>query len=157
LLVLAFAISVACYIGPVTCDTDIVVSWRTRPQGLVALMGLYESNFQRLRLLAGDLQALPALAVSSVPGDCQLRLAVTERSRFTSDVLLTYLLPSVALASAGPERVPDLHLKIYHDARLVEASPDARRPERELHQCWSRNVMLNKWLEYCVDRGHHLG
>jgi uncharacterized protein YqiB (DUF1249 family) len=141
----------------VSCDTDIVVSWRTRPQGLVALMGLYESNFQRLRLLAGELQALPALAVSLVAGDCELRLAVTERSRFTSDVLLTYLLPSTTLLNAAPERVPDLHLKIYHDARLVEAIPDARRPERELHQCWSRNVMLNKWLEYCVDRGHHLG
>ncbi len=147
----------ACYIDPVSCDTDIVVSWRTRPQGLVALMGLYESNFQRLQLLVGDLQILPALAVSTVPGDCELRLSVVERSRFTSDVLLTYLLPSVTVVGTGPERVPDMHLKIYHDARLVEASPDVGRPERELHQCWSRNVMLNKWLEYCVDRGHRLG
>jgi uncharacterized protein len=157
LLALPFAIRTACYIDPVSCDTDIVVSWRTRPQGLVALMGLYESNFQRLRLLAGDLQILPALAVSKVLGDCELRLAVTERSRFTSDLLLTYLLPAVTLSNAGPERVPDLHLKVYHDARLVEASPAAKRPERELHQCWSRNVMLNKWLEYCVDCGHRLG
>ncbi len=80
-----------------------------------------------------------------------------ERQRFTTDVLLTYLLPAATAASPDPEPVPDLHLKIYHDARLVEACPDARRPERELHQSWSRNVMLNKWLEYCVDRGHRLG
>ena len=26
--------------------------------------------------------------------------------------------------------------------------------ERELDQRWARNVMLNKWLEYCVERGH---
>ena len=26
--------------------------------------------------------------------------------------------------------------------------------ERELQQRWSRNMVLNKWLEYCVDRGH---
>jgi len=28
------------------------------------------------------------------------------------------------------------------------------RLERELDQRWARNVMLNKWLEYCVERGH---
>ena len=22
---------------------------------------------------------------------------------------------------------------------------------------WSRNMLLNKWLEYCVDRGHRFG
>ena len=26
--------------------------------------------------------------------------------------------------------------------------------ERELDQRWARNTMLNKWLEYCTDRGH---
>ena len=26
--------------------------------------------------------------------------------------------------------------------------------ERELDQRWARNTMLNKWLEYCVERGH---
>ena len=30
----------------------------------------------------------------------------------------------------------------------------ARRAERELDQRWARNMMLNKWLEYCVERGH---
>jgi uncharacterized protein len=22
---------------------------------------------------------------------------------------------------------------------------------------WARNMLLNKWLEYCVDRGHRFG
>ena len=26
--------------------------------------------------------------------------------------------------------------------------------ERELDQRWARNTMLNKWLEYCAERGH---
>jgi hypothetical protein len=26
--------------------------------------------------------------------------------------------------------------------------------ERELDQRWARNMMLNKWLEYCAERGH---
>ena len=28
------------------------------------------------------------------------------------------------------------------------------RPGAELSRRWTRNVMLNKWLEYCVDKGH---
>jgi hypothetical protein len=140
----------------VICDTDMVVSWRARPRGLVALMGLYESNYLRLAALAGDLRCLPAQALSQVAGDCELRLTVLERAPFTCELLLTYLLPPMAPASGAPERVPDLRLRVYHDARLVEACPAGHRPERELRQCWSRNVMLNKWLEYCVDRGHRL-
>jgi uncharacterized protein YqiB (DUF1249 family) len=140
----------------VICDTDLVVSWRTRPRGLVALMGLYESNYLRLAALAGNLRSMPAQAVSVVPGDCELRLTVLERAPYTCVLLLTYLLPPMLPAIGAVQRVPDLRLKVYHDARLVEACPDSHRPERELRQCWSRNIMLNKWLEYCVERGHRL-
>jgi hypothetical protein len=27
----------------------------------------------------------------------------------------------------------------------------------ELDSRWARNVMLNKWLEYCLDRSHTFG
>ena len=153
-------------------DTQTVVSWRARPRSFVALMGLYESNYIRLGWLAGDLQALAGRYASTVCGDCDLVLTVTERSPYTSTAQLTYLLP----AGRGTQRYPDLRLRIYHDAHLVEAqqwsgaSPDlpagppvrgrqaaaGRRPaaERELDQRWARNMMLNKWLEYCVERGH---
>jgi uncharacterized protein YqiB (DUF1249 family) len=59
-----------------------------------------------------------------------------------------------------------MHVRIYHDARLVEAQEWANahhssvlralrsRAERELDQRWARNMMLNKWLEYCLERGH---
>ena len=134
----------------------MVVSWRARPRGLVALMGLYESNYLRLTALVGDLRSIASQASSTVPGDCELRLEVLERARYTCDLRLTYLLLPTSPVTGAPQRVPDLHLKIYHDARLVEALPDSRRPERELRQCWSRNVMLNKWLDYCVERGHRL-
>jgi uncharacterized protein YqiB (DUF1249 family) len=61
---------------------------------------------------------------------------------------------------------PDMSIRVYHDAHLVEAQewagahPHAvlqalrRRAERELDQRWARNMMLNKWLEYCLERGH---
>lgn len=152
------------------CETDIVVSWRSRPQGFVALMSLYESNYLRLRQLAGHPARLSGTLISRVHGDCELQLSVIEHMRYTSSLVLTYLLPQ-----GSPEalqRLPDLRLRVYHDARLLEveavqpqhnvraaealAGPLSMRParERELHQRWTRNMMLNKWLEYCADRGH---
>ncbi|MBV8403697.1 MAG: DUF1249 domain-containing protein [Gammaproteobacteria bacterium] len=136
-------------------DTTTVVSWRARPRSFVALMGLYESNFIRLGWLAGNLQELSGRYASSVGDDCDLVLTVTERSPYTSTVNLTYLLPE----AHGPVRCPDLPVRIYHDAHLVEvqlpaAGPRRGSPERELDQRWARNMMLNKWLEYCVERGH---
>ena len=132
-------------------------------------MGLYESNYIRLGWLAGDLRALAGRYASVVRGDCDLVLTVTERSPYTSTAQLTYLLP----AGPGIQRCPDLRVRIYHDAHLVEAQQwgwvpptgrSARRrravsggypaAERELDQRWARNMMLNKWLEYCVERGH---
>ena len=60
-----------------------------------------------------------------------------------------------------------MRVRVYHDAHLVEAQEWAERSrrsrvlqalrsraERELDQRWARNMMLNKWLEYCVERGH---
>jgi uncharacterized protein len=150
------------YSRGVLADTDTVVSWRAHPRSFTALMGLYESNYIRLGWLAGDLPSLSGRYTSSVHGDCDLVLNVTERSPYTSTVILTYLL-------GGPlerEAYPDMRVRIYHDAHLVEAQQwcalqEARLlkgvragAERELGQRWARNMMLNKWLDYCVERGH---
>ena len=144
--------------GVLIADTTTIVSWRARPRSFVALMSLYESNYIRLGWLAGNLQELSGRYCSSVDGDCELVLTVTERSPYTSTVILTYLLPD----ARGARPYPDMRVRIYHDAHLVEAQahvqPSARdrrgSPERELDQRWARNMMLNKWLEYCVERGH---
>jgi len=55
-----------------------------------------------------------------------------------------------------PPEYPDMRVRIYHDARLAEAQEWGlqSRAERELDQRWARNMMLNKWLEYCLERGH---
>ena len=135
-------------------ECNLVVSWRARPRGFVALMGLYESNYLRLAALAGDLRSLARSHVSSIEGDCTLVLNVIGRARHTSELLLTYLLPAAG-APAVMERVPDLRLRLYHDARLLEARvADVTGPERELDRRWTRNMMVNKWLEYCAERGH---
>jgi uncharacterized protein len=143
-------------------DTLTKVSWRARPRSFVALMSLYESNYIRFGWLAGDLAALSGRHRSVVSGDCELLLSVNERSPYTTTLNLTYLLPE----SARPRAFPDMGVRLYHDARLAEAQEWAAahehaalkalrtRAERELDQRWARNVMLNKWLEYCVERGH---
>jgi uncharacterized protein YqiB (DUF1249 family) len=143
-------------------DTLTPVTWRARPRSFVALMGLYESNYIRLSWLAGQLVTLDGRHRSVVAGDCDLLLTMTERSPYTSTLNLTYL-----LAEAGGEtQFPDMRLRVYHDAHLAEAQEWAgthtqpvlkalrTHAERELDQRWARNVMLNKWLEYCVERGH---
>jgi uncharacterized protein YqiB (DUF1249 family) len=143
-------------------DALSIVSWRSRPRSFVALMSLYESNYLRLAALAGALRKLDDVRISRVAGDCDLRLSVTERSPYTTSADLTYVFDS----DDGVSTYPDMRLRIYHDARLVEAQEWAshhehealRRmrglAERELDQRWARNTMLNKWLEYCTDRGH---
>jgi uncharacterized protein len=144
-------------------EAATLVSWRSRPRSFVALMALYESNYLRLSWLTGGLAKLAGRHRSVAAGDCDLLLSVTERSPYTTTLNLTY-----HLADAGgiEARVPDMGVRIYHDAHLVEAQewagahPHAvlsalrRRAERELDQRWARNMMLNKWLEYCLERGH---
>ncbi len=144
-----------------TIDSQQVVSWRSRPGSFVALMSLYESNFLRLCRLVS--QALPAKGrwVSQVPGECDLVLTVGERGPYTTTFNLSYW-----LTDESDHAVPDMTLRLYHDARLLEAYGWATNhrhaglqrwrllAERELDQRWARNVMLNKWLDYCVDCGH---
>jgi len=146
-------------------DHLCAVSWRARPGSFVSLMTLYESNYIRLGWLASDVRRLPNLNLSHVAGDCDLRLVLLERGPYTSTFQLTYLFAD------GPRTVEDpaLEVRVYHDARLAEARGTLTRPvhealrtihDRTLRETahrdarWARNVMLNKWLEYCSDRGH---
>jgi hypothetical protein len=125
-------------------------------------MSLYESNYIRLGWLIEDLAQLTSPAVSTVTGDCPLHLTIEERSRYTTTLNLTYLFEEEARALADP----DLQIRVYHDARLAEVQSSARAHRhsmleslrssiaRGVGERWRRNMMLNKWLDYCVERGH---
>jgi uncharacterized protein YqiB (DUF1249 family) len=138
----------------------------------VALMSLYESNYIRLQALCGVLARLAGEHRSSVQGDCELLLTVMEQTPYTTSLTLTYLLAGESAAADVPAelvRFPDVRIRVYADARLAEAQQWAQRPghpalralrrdaERELDQRWALNMMLNKWLEYCLERGHRFG
>src|SRR5262245_8553847 len=98
-------------------DTTTLVSWRSRPRSFVALMSLYESNYRRLAPLAADLRQLEGVRLSRVADDCDLRLTVTEVSPYTTSLDLTYLFAD----ADGVSTYPDMRVRVYHDARLVEA------------------------------------
>lgn len=143
-------------------DTNCPVSWRARPRSFVSLMTLYESNHVRLSWLVPRLHAVHGSQISQVKDDCPLHLALEERSRYTTTLRLTYVFED----QTGPLIDPDVRIRIYHDARLAEARSCARwhrhdlleslrsRLRREMDERWARNIMLNKWLEYCAERGH---
>ncbi len=143
-------------------DQWCATSWRARPGSFVSLMTLYESNFVRLGWILPDARSVRAAAVSRVETDCDLHLTPLEVSRYTSVFRLTYEFDSPGESVLDP----DLEVRVYHDARLAEARSIGgfkRHPQlsalesglkRELDQRWARNMMLNKWLEYCAERGH---
>jgi uncharacterized protein YqiB (DUF1249 family) len=149
-------------IGLAETDTNCAVSWRSKPGSFVSLMSLYESNYIRLGWLIANLREVDGTIISNVAGDCPLHLRVDERCRYTTTLTLTYLFDD------GDSQVadPDLQIRVYHDARLAEVQSCARwhrhamlesiRSDlaRALGDRWLRNVMLNKWLDYCVERGH---
>lgn len=141
-------------------DDLCAITWRARPRSFVSLMTLYESNYIRFGWLAPDPTRIAERAVSRVAGDCALELAVMARARYTTTLTLSYLFEGGTTAL----REPGLEVRLYHDARLAEATaigPGDRHPTRcgkvrdgGARSPWSRNVLLNKWLEYCAERGH---
>lgn len=146
-------------------DSLIVPECVYRPGSFSGLMTVYESNFVKLARLVADLDDLSAGSsrISRSPQDLDLHAEVQQREPYTTTLKLTYW-----FAEDRPEPVPDpdLIVRVYHDARLVEAVAGredhhhamlreiALRHSVELGRRWRNNIMLNKWLDYLLDTGH---
>ncbi len=125
-------------------------------RSFAALMELYEQNYIRLRNLAPDLKLANEM-ISSVPGHQDLYLSITQRCKYTTMMRLTY-----QFEEAGkPVFEPDLHLKMFHDARVVEVQQLHSRIRGPMlmasmiQQKWMMNRFLYKWLGYCQFQGHY--
>lgn len=146
-------------------DSLIVPECVYRPGTFTGLMTLYESNYIKLHNLAAAFDWPGETVVSASPDDSDLHSTIVRREPYTTTLKLTYW-----FAEADGMRVadPDLILRIYHDARLVEAVSGRERHRHhklrelavgsgaELDRRWRVNMMLNKWLDYLFDVGHRL-
>ncbi len=125
-------------------------------RSFAGLMELYEHNYMRLRNIAPDLNVADEM-ISSVPGHQDLYLSITQRCKYTTMLRMTYQFEE-------DEQIlfePDLHLKIYHDARVVEVQQFHSRSRGPMvmaniiDQKWHMNRFLYKWLGYCLYQGHY--
>ena len=143
-------------------DSQLVPQTIVRPNSFVGLMSLYESNYLRILQLIPEIDRLDGCFQSRVAGQCDLHVEIVERCRYTVTLSLTYLFDT----DSGDLARPDMVVRVYLDGELAEAMSVAAEPrhdhwrklisahERELSARWKRNIMLNKWLEYCSEKGH---
>jgi uncharacterized protein YqiB (DUF1249 family) len=146
-------------------DSLIVPECVYRPRSFSGLMTLYESNYLKLNELFRE--GLPGHehAVSAVPDDCELHVEILARERYTSTLKMTYWFDD----DSRPLSDPDMVVRIYHDAALVEGVRGrsehrhhvlkrlAASHSAELDRRWRVNIMLNKWLDYLLEKGHGFG
>jgi hypothetical protein len=125
-------------------------------RSFAGLMELYEQNYMRLRQIAPDLTVADEM-ISVVDGHQDLYLSITQRCRYTTMLRMTY-----RFEDAGQVLFePDLHLKLYHDARVVEVQQFVSRAHGPMYiaelidQKWRMNRFLYKWLGYCLYQGHY--
>lgn len=144
-------------------DSYIVPECSYGPGSFGGLMALYESNYLRLMNLfdASVLDASSSLNSIS-EHDQSLFLRVESSSRYTQVLRLTYLFNE----AEGLVADPDLRLRVYLDARMAEVInwADHHRHEvlrelqsrmtRQVSKCWRKNMVLSKWLDYLLDKGH---
>ena len=143
-------------------DSRLVPETIIKPRSFAGLMSVYESNYLRLLNLIPELERLDGCYRSRVAGDCDLHLEILQRERYTLTMSMTYFFRNETETVADP----DMLIRVYFDGQLAEAmslGKDHRHVEfrrlfrahgNELGRRWTRNVILNKWLEYLLDQGH---
>jgi uncharacterized protein len=126
------------------------------------LMGLYAENFGRMSRLFHPANLAPGAYLSTISDGLDLRLDVLQQHPYTTELRMTYAMEDPATG----EPDPSAFLRLYHDARQVEATHCyvGRRwqdvlgmypPPAELISHRMRmNTFLGKWLLYLGERGH---
>ena len=132
------------------------------PRGFGSLMDLYENNYLRFKKLVPDVHALQQHTYSRINGCMGLHLSVIERSRYTTTLRMTYHFTEDSKLHAEP----DLKVRVYHDACLVEVIAghlkhgrqklDHLPADAKLYK-WRLNRFLYKWLGFCLHQGHKFG
>lgn len=147
-------------------DSYIVPQLDDRPQSFGGLMTLYEANYIQLDQVLKRQRFEPGQYLSNIDDDCPLYLTIVESSKYTCSFRLTYRFEQ----DGGWVSDPDLVGRIYYDARMVEATgwsvhhrhaalvsicSTLQGSGNNIERRWRYNMMLSKWLDYLLDRGHH--
>jgi len=122
------------------------------------LLALCEENYRHLHNLAPQLRRLRGEHCSSRPNHQDLHLTIVEQTPYTTLLRLTYQF----VHSGGGVADPNALLRVYHDARQVEAEDLSQQslPTRRLYQApglinkWRLNLFIAKWLTFCIGQGH---
>lgn len=133
----------------------------------VSLMDLYERNYNLTCRLIPDLNLIPTKCKTSSKNYPDLYLTIQARCKFTTMMNLTYRFPLDREVASDESCIsdPDLNIRVYHDARMVEAMSCQSKgfmsmavnqiADRSQLECrWESNLFLNKWLEYVIGRGY---
>ncbi|MBS3785657.1 MAG: DUF1249 domain-containing protein [Gammaproteobacteria bacterium] len=143
---------------------QLVIRDSESPSGcsFAGLMELYENNYIFLRRLIPQLDHGDDVMVSSISHGPDLHLAIEERCAYTTTLALTHQFAEVL----APETLPNLRLRIYHDARVAEVMPHSApegfaggsiRPTSGMGTLawrWQVNRFLQRWLRYCLGEGY---
>ena len=127
-----------------------------RPLGLGALIDMYERNYAGIWRQFGHALREPGWHVSHSPVNGELHIEVERRSAFTTVLRMTYLFPD----EGDSEAEPDLIVNLYDDARVAEVVHWSQRygacceAPGGFADCWRRNCVLGKWLQFLVDSHH---
>jgi len=129
------------------------------------LMETYADNYRRLGLLFDDSTLERDRMISRVEGQLPLYIEITERHSFTTCARISHAFES----SQGIVSLdPDAHIRIYHDAKVAEATHcypgtvnqplfGALVPVADVvEHRWRMNRFLDKWLEYLLQQGHNI-
>lgn len=118
---------------------------------------VYERNYQRLMRLLPNLRQVPEGERFGLQGSEALMAEIMETHRYTTVLRMTHSLPLPA-----PVTVPQMTVRLYHDACVAEvtAYQDSCRfqvkydyPNADMHQVREKgrvNEFLGEWLDHLL-------
>lgn len=132
---------------------------RIHPHNKAAcLETIYASNYRKLLNLIPNIRNLAQSAVGKALQKPDLQLEMLERSAHTLTVKLSHRFDQLP----NDLWVPDVTVRVYLDAELVEVLRDHARSDVSriykdpgkiseiLNYKWQLNYFLLKWLEHCL-------
>lgn len=118
-----------------------------RPRSLGLLMNIYERNYQKIVSLLGDPAQLADHVEIELLDRPALQVWVKKRSRHTLELMMSHQFAEVLS--------PRLKVRLYRDASVAEAQfsdqlGHGETPLDRLPARWRANILLYKWLDYCL-------